>query len=58
MPLGEKRHIGHENHLCSLVGGGITLDEYRKLVRNAAFVCRLCGRVAAKSENLCDPVSL
>lgn len=58
MPLYEKTHVGHEKHLCNLVGMGVTLEEYKKLVKNAAFVCRLCGRVASKAENLCDPVNL
>jgi hypothetical protein len=34
------------------------LQEYKKYVRNAKFVCRNCGRAAAKAENLCDPEEL
>ncbi|MCP8304715.1 MAG: hypothetical protein H3Z50_04515 [archaeon] len=58
MPLFEKPHVRHEKHLCSIVESGATLDEYKKLVRNAKSVCKQCGRVAAKEENLCDPVPL
>jgi hypothetical protein len=57
MPLFERKHEHHEKHLCSYVTWA-TLDEYRPLVRNAAFVCKQCGRAAAKAENLCDPVAL
>jgi hypothetical protein len=34
------------------------LDRVKKLVSPAKFVCADCGLVAAKSENLCNPVSL
>jgi len=34
------------------------LDEIKKLVRNARFICKNCGRAAKDEENLCNPVSL
>jgi hypothetical protein len=34
------------------------LEEYKKFVRNAKFVCKNCGRAAAKAENLCQPETL
>ena len=52
-------HIGHKHHLCSLVEEGIaTLDQVKAMVKNPKFICKKCGRVAAKEENLCEPVSL
>ncbi len=58
MPLFEKPHVSHEKHLCSIVESGANLGEYKKLVRNAKYVCKQCGRVTAKEENLCDPTPL
>jgi hypothetical protein len=34
------------------------MDEYRKLVSKGQFVCKQCGRVAAKEANLCDPAPI
>ncbi len=34
------------------------LQEYKKLVRDARFVCKKCGRAAKDEERLCKPVSL
>ena len=52
-------HIGHQKHLCALAEQGhITLDEMKKLIRDPKFICKKCGRVAAKEENLCEPVPL
>jgi hypothetical protein len=34
------------------------LEEYKNYVRNAKFVCKNCGRAAAKAENLCSPDDL
>jgi hypothetical protein len=58
MPLYEKPHIDHEKHLCTLVAEGMDLAEYRGLVRNPRYICRVCGRAAASEKNLCDPVPL
>jgi hypothetical protein len=57
MPLFDRPHVNHEKHLCSYVVWA-TLDDYKKLIKNPAFVCRQCGRAATKAENLCDPVAL
>ena len=54
-------HSGHNRHLCYLVNLGIQDRDpagYRKLVREPKFVCKKCGRVAAKPRNLCKPVKL
>jgi hypothetical protein len=59
MVLGDKPHLGHEKHLCYIATSGLTtINEYKPLVKNAKFLCKHCGRVAAKMENLCDPVPL
>ena len=54
-------HAGHEEHLCLLQNTGYVsdnLEDYKKLVRNPNFVCKGCGRAAAKEENLCGPEKL
>ncbi len=51
-------HVGHENHLCKIWSDTYDVGEVRDLVKNAQFICKVCGRVAAKKENLCDPTSL
>ena len=54
-----KPHPGHEAHLCMAKNVGFVknnLQEYKKYVRNVKFVCRNCGRAAAKAENLGAPV--
>jgi hypothetical protein len=52
-------HIGHRNHLCDMAERGqISLDQMKDLVKDAKYICKKCGRVAAKAENLCEPVSL
>jgi hypothetical protein len=33
-------------------------QDYKKLVRDARFLCKKCGRVARDEERLCKPVSL
>lgn len=58
-PARQAPHIGHGRHLCHLVEAmGIDIDEYKKLIKNAKFLCRNCGRVAAKEDNLCEPIKL
>jgi len=54
-------HPGHDKHLCYLNNLGFQVSfpkEYKALVRNGKFVCKVCGRVAAKETNLCKPVKL
>lgn len=52
------RHLGHAKHLCYMVENGVAIDVYKRLVKDAKFICRNCGRAAAKAENLCAPVKL
>ena len=58
MPLYEKQHTDHDRHLCSLVAEGVDLADYKGLVREPRYICRVCGRAAASEKNLCDPVPL
>ncbi len=57
----EMPHRGHDKHLCYLNNLGLQIsspEEYRELVRDGRFLCRMCGRVAAREKNLCKPVKL
>ncbi len=54
-------HPEHEKHLCLLQNVGYVstnLADYKKLVMNAKYVCKNCGRVAANAKNLCAPEAL
>ena len=54
-------HPGHDTHLCFLRNIGFIqshLAEYKELVTEAKYVCRVCGRVAADRKNLCKPTKL
>jgi hypothetical protein len=57
----EMPHLGHDKHLCYLNNLGFQIsnpEEYKELVRNGQFMCKICGRVAAREKNLCKPVKL
>ncbi|MGD9110444.1 MAG: hypothetical protein PVG93_05845 [Phycisphaerales bacterium] len=54
-------HSGHNQHLCYFANLGMHQRreaQYKKLVRGGKYVCKKCGRVAAKPRNLCKPVKL
>ena len=54
-------HPEHEQHLCYLQNIGYVktnLGEFKKLVKDAEYVCRSCGRAAADDNNLCNPSKL
>jgi hypothetical protein len=34
------------------------MNEVADLAKNAKYVCFVCGRGAAKAENLCEPIEL
>ena len=48
-------HEGHENHICELMKNKVPLNEIKPLVTDAKYICKGCGRAAAKAENLCAP---
>jgi len=54
-------HPGHDKHLCYLNNLGFQIsnpDDYKSLVTDGKFMCKVCGRVAADSKNLCKPENL
>ncbi|WP_455277682.1 hypothetical protein [[Eubacterium] cellulosolvens] len=51
-------HPGHEKHLCKIWSDTYNVDEVIPLVKDAKFICKVCGRAAANQENLCDPAPL
>jgi hypothetical protein len=54
-------HPGHDKHLCYFQNIGLLrekLNDYKKLVRGAKFICKDCGRAAASREHLCFPEEL
>lgn len=54
-------HPKHQQHLCFLNNLGFqnsNTEEYKELVRDAQFMCKNCGRVAASEKNLCKPEKL
>ena len=54
----EAPHLGHSKHLCDMAKKGADLQTVKNLVKDAKFICKKCGRAAAKEENLCEPVPL
>jgi hypothetical protein len=34
------------------------LEKVKKLVKDAEYVCKSCGRAAKNEENLCNPTKL
>ena len=50
-------HAGHSHHMCDLVAKRKMADVAR-FAKDAKYVCHICGRAAAKSDNLCEPVEI
>ncbi len=50
-------HAGHSHHMCDLVAKRKMADVAR-FAKDAKYVCHICGRAAAKAENLCEPVEI
>ncbi|MEE8570191.1 MAG: hypothetical protein V3S97_04235 [Candidatus Bathyarchaeia archaeon] len=49
----------HPNHLCYMFKSGkVTLEQLKDLVREPMYICKWCGRVAEKSDNLCAATSI
>jgi hypothetical protein len=54
-------HAMHDDHLCYLVNMGYltsSLEDYKKLVKDAKFVCKTCGRTADSKDYLCRPAKI
>ena len=54
-------HPGHNKHLCYLTNLHFHRTnwlEYKKLVQDSKYVCKLCGRCAADRDRLCQSVKL
>ncbi len=61
MKKADMPHPMHDDHLCYLVNMGYMQsnpEDFKKLVRDAKFVCKKCGRSANSEENLCQPQKL
>lgn len=57
----EMPHTGHAQHLCYLANIGFQQSntaQYKEFVKDAQYLCKACGRVAAQAKNLCKPVKL
>lgn len=52
-----KTHPGHEKHLCSLVRAR-RMHMVADRAAGAKYICHVCGRAAAKAENLCEPIEI
>ncbi len=52
-----RKHEGHGNHMCELVSKR-KMDQVAEFAAGATFICHICGRAAAKAENLCEPVEI
>jgi hypothetical protein len=51
----------HDEHLCCLVSQGVLsgdVAKYKKLIKDAEFICLYCGRLAKDIESLCVPERL
>jgi hypothetical protein len=38
--------------------GEVTVEQMKELIRDAKFMCKICGRSALSSDNLCEPEPL
>jgi len=52
-----EEHKGHSAHLCDLVAKR-KMAEVARLTKGARYMCHICGRGAAKSTNLCEPIEI
>ncbi|MHB8764388.1 MAG: hypothetical protein ACYDA8_08655 [Deferrisomatales bacterium] len=50
-------HHHEENHLCRIAAKH-DLERVKKIVKDAQFFCKRCGRAANDEKNLCDPSKL
>jgi hypothetical protein len=56
----KQRGEDHRGKVCAMIccGGHLDLEELKPVVRDAKFICRKCGHVAAKKKHLCGPMPL
>ena len=54
---GCKDQAAHSGHLCVLASEE-KIEEIRALVKNPAYLCFTCGRVADAEQHLCNPMPL
>jgi hypothetical protein len=50
-----------DKKLCTIVKNGLSKDslkDYEDLVRGTKYVCKKCGRAAARRKHLCKPKKL
>lgn len=52
-----EEHGGHAQHLCDMVAKR-KMAEVARLAKDAKYICHICGRAAANSVNLCEPVEI
>ncbi len=50
-------HPGHTNHMCELTAKR-QMDKVATLAEGAKYICHICGRAAARGDNLCEPVEI
>ena len=55
-----KREGGHATKMCALTCCACNMDlkKVKAVVRDAQYVCKVCGHVAASAKNLCQPAPL
>ncbi len=49
-----------ENKMCALTCCSCSMDlkRIKPMVNNSKFICKVCGHVANKKENLCQPTPI
>ena len=50
-------HTHHDNHLCNIVALR-NMKTAAALVKDAHYICFICGRAAKDKKNLCAPVEI
>jgi len=54
------KHAAHGTKMCAMTCCACNMDlkKVKATVTDAKFMCKVCGHVAAKSANLCEPTAL
>ena len=55
-----KHAAAHGTKMCAMTCCACNMDlkKVKATVAEAKFMCKVCGHVAAKSANLCEPTAL